>query len=323
MTTNFSEFFISINTETSTYEKAKYSIYYRIFSPINPEDIKADIILLSGICTNITHYTEISYYFAENGFRVILIDPPGFGLSSGMRAGLDNYDSKDTDIFTPATLLIYAQIIDSVLNDVYKNTNINKPKISLGAGFGGFLGSYHQNHIRSQLSYIIDGIKNNLFIGNILTNPVISIKNPNYTSFERFLITTGVKSSKLYLYDIDKLENYNLVSDFDRKFQLFYSTLKSINYIDYKLFLKIFREKNLFNGKFLGNFNKQFCDNLLIFQSKNDFLSDYSDLKLNFQTFEVENKTLIEYENYGHFILLEKDWKIIADQIIEWINNIL
>lgn len=321
MTTDFSEFFISINTKNSLNVEFKYSIYYRIFSPINESDIKADIILLSGICTNITHYTEISYFLSENGFRVILIDPPGFGLSSGMRAGLENYDK--IDFFSVSTHQIYYYIIDGVLNDVYFKTKINKPKISLGDGFGGFLGVYHQHYLRSQLSYIIDGDVKNKFIGNILTNPVISIKNPNYSSFEKFLITTGLKSDKLYLYDIDNLQNYNLISDLEKRFQLFHSTLKSTDYIDYKLFLKVFNNKDLFNGKFIGLFNKQFCDNLLIFQSKNDFLSDSEDLKLNFKSFEVENKTLIENENYGHFILLEKDWKSIANQIILWINGIL
>ena len=164
---NFSEFFVSVDTESGTYNKANYSIYYRIISPEFESDIKADIILISGFCTNVTHYTEISYYFAKNGFRVILIDPPGFGLSSGLRAGLDNYDDKDnSNVFTQATIIIYYQIINSVLNDVYKNTNINKPKISLGDGFGGFLGTYHQNNLRSLFSYI-EGDTTNKFIANI------------------------------------------------------------------------------------------------------------------------------------------------------------
>ena len=184
-------------------------------------------------------------------------------------------------------------------------------------------GLLHQNIKRSHIDYVTQVNIKNKFIGNIMTNPIVSIKNPNYNAFEKFLITVGLKSNRLYFYDNNNLQNYNLVSDFDRRFQLFYSTLKSINYIDYKLFLKIFQQKTLFNGKFLGLFNKQFCDNLLILQSKNDFLSDYNDLKLNFETFEVENKTLIEYENYGHFILLEKDWKLVANQIISWINGII
>lgn len=315
---DFSEHNILVLTKTGNNKEATYSIYYRVFSPEN-NNIKADIILFSGICVNITHYTELAYYLSENNFRVILIDSPGFGLSSGMRGGLDNYGVDGTGAFVTFSLRIYPSIIEEVLNDVYNRTNIIKPKISLGDGFGGFVPMYYQHDKKTSLIYD----EKNLFIGNIITNPIIDIKNPNYNFFQRLLITVKLKSGNLYLYDRKNLKNYNLVSDLDRRFELFHSHLKSLDYIDYKLYLNNFIEKSLFNGKFLGTFNKQFCKNLLIFQSKNDFLSDYNDLKLNFDNFEVENKTLIEFENYGHFILLEKNWKIIADQIINWINGVI
>jgi alpha-beta hydrolase superfamily lysophospholipase len=314
---DFSEHVILVKTSTSTYEKADYDIYYRIFTP--KTDIIADIVLISGFCANVTHYTEISYYLAEKGFRVITLDPPGFGLSSGLRGGLDNYDNDDINYTFTTTLPVYHQVIKAVLEDVYNKTKIDKPKISLGDSFGGFISLYYQ-HFKSTT---MDDLDKNFFIGNIITNPVISINNPNYNFFERFLITVKLKSGNLYLYDIENLKNYNLVSDLDRRFELFHSPLKSLNYIDYKLFLKVFKDKTMFNGKYLGTFNKQFCKNLLIFQSKNDFLSDYNDLKTKFDTFEVENKTLIEFENYGHFILLEKNWKMIADQIVEWVNGVV
>lgn len=316
----FFEETLKIQTSASTYEKAEYDVYYRIFTP---ENIKADIILLPGICVNTTHYTEISYYFAENGYRVILIDQPGFGFSSGLRGGLDNYDSKESS-FSTATLYIYYQVIDEILKYINKKTNIDVPKISLGDGIGGFLGLYHQNVKKSDISYVVEKNKENVFKANILINPIVSIKDPEYNWLEKFLITIRLKSGNLYLYDIENLKDFNLVSDLEKRFELFGSPLKSLNYIDYKLFLKAsFKEKDLFNGRFLSLFNKQFCDNLLIFQSKNDFLSDYNELKTKFNNFEVENKTLIEYENYGHFILLEKDWKIIANQIMNWIDGVL
>jgi alpha-beta hydrolase superfamily lysophospholipase len=321
----FYESNVLIKTEASTYEKADYNIYYRIFGPKNDSDIKADIILIPSICVNVTHYNEVAYYLAENNFRVILFDLPGFGLSSGiLRCGLDNYDSFDYDVFKTGTIYIYPQILNGVLDDVFKKTNINKPKISLGDSFGGFIGLYTQNVNRSQMDYVENpsSLSNN-FIGNIITNPILKIKNPNYNRFERFLITVGLKSNKLYVYDVENLQNHNLISDIDRRFEFFRSTLKSSDYIDYKLFLKVFSNKEVFNGSFLGLFNEQFCDNLLILQSKIDSLSDYQDLKDKFDSYTAKNKKLIEYENYGHFILLENDWKNIANEIIVWIDEVL
>ena len=320
----FYESNIIIKTQSSTYEKADYNIYYRIFGPQNDIDIKADIILIPSICVNVTHYNEVAYYLAENNFRVILFDLPGFGLSSGMRSGLDNYDSFDYDTFKTGTIFIYPQILNGVLDNVFLKTNINKPKFTLGDSFGGFVGLFTQNVTRSGLDYIQNplSIRNN-FIGNIITNPILNIKNPNYSRIERLLITVGLKSNKLYVYDVENLKNYNLISDLDRRFEFFRSTLKSSNYIDYKLFLKVFSNKSLFNGDFLGLFNEQFCDNLLILQSNSDTLSDYVELKNKFNSYTAKNKKLIEYEDYGHFLLLEKDWKIITNQIIHWINEVL
>jgi alpha-beta hydrolase superfamily lysophospholipase len=319
----FYESNVLIKTTTTTHQKADYSIYYRIFGPQSDTDIKADIILIPSICVNVTHYNEIAYYLAENNFRVILFDLPGFGLSSGMRCGLDNYDGIDS-FFSIGTIFIYTQILNGVLDDIFKKTNINKPKITLGDSFGGFIGLYTQNVTRSSMEYIQNplSIRNN-FIGNIITNPILNIKNPNYNSFERFLITVGLKSKKLYIYDIKNLKDYNLISDVERKIHFFSSDLKSSDYIDYKLFKKVFSNKALFNGDFVGLFNEQFCDNLLILQSKVDSLSDYQELKNKFQSYTAKNKKLIEYDNYGHFILLEKDWKIITDEIINWIEGIL
>lgn len=321
----FYESNVLIKTEASTYEKADYNIYYRIIGPENEIDIKADIILTPSICVNVTHYNEVAYYLAENNFRVILFDLPGTGLSSGLlRYGLDNYDSKDISSFTTSTVWIYHQLINSVLNDIFIKTNIKKPKISLGDSFGGFLGLYTQNVNRSGIGYIEDPTSNhNNFIANIITNPILNIKNPNYSRIERLLITVGLKSNKLYVYDVENLQNYNLVSDLDRRFEFFRSTLKSYDYIDYKLFLKVFSNKALFNGDYVGLFNEQFCDNLLILQSKVDPLSDYQELKNKFDLYTAKNKKLIEYENYGHFILLEKDWKNITDEIINWIDEVL
>jgi len=321
----FYESNVLIKTETSTYEKADYNIYYRIISPENEIDIKADIILAPSICVNVTHYNEVAYHLAENNFRVILFDLPGTGLSSGLlRYGLDNYDSKDNSYLTTSTVYIYQQILNGVLDDIFIKTNINKPKISLGDSFGGFIGLYTQNVNRSQMGYIENpsSIRNN-FIANIITNPILNIKNPNYSLIERLLITVGLKSNKLYIYDVENLKNYNLISDLDRRFEFFRSTLKSSDYIDYKLFLKVFISKTLFNGDYIGLFNEQFCDNLLILQSKVDPLSDYQELKDKFDLYTAKNKKLIEYENYGHFILLEKDWKNITNEIINWINEVL
>lgn len=318
----FYESTVLIKTEASS--KANYDIYYRIFSPQEDNDIKADILLIPSICVNVTHYNEVAYYLAENNFRVILFDLPGFGLSSGMRCGLDNYDTFDKSIFTSGTIFIYSQIVNAVLDDVLLKTNINKPKFTLGDSFGGFLGLYTQNNNRSSLEYAENpsSIKNN-FIGNIITNPILNIKNPNYNQIERLLITVGLKSNKLYIYDIENLKDCNLISDLEKRFQLFRNTLKSSDFIDYKLFLKVFSNKELFNGRYCGLFNEQYCDNLLILQSKNDPLSDYQDLKAKFSSYTAKTKKLIEYENYGHFILLENDWKIITDEIINWINGVL
>lgn len=321
----FYESSVLIKTEASTYEKANYDIYYRIIGPQNDDDIRADIVLIPNICVNVTHYNEVAYYLAENNFRVILFDLPGTGLSSGLlRYGLDNYDSFTIDIKTTGTIYIYQQILNGILDDVFTKTNINKPKISLGDSFGGFIGLYTQNVTRSSMDYNENpsSIRNN-FIANIITNPILNIGNPNYNPIERLLITVGLKSNKLYVYDVENLQNYNLISDLDRRFEFFRSTLKSSNYIDYKLFLKVFSNKLLFNGDFLGLFNQQFCDNLLILQSKVDPLSDYQELKNKFDLYTAKNKKLIEYENYGHFILLEKDWKMITNQIIDWINEVL
>jgi len=184
----FYESTVLVKTETSSYKKANYDIYYRIFGPQEDNAIKADILLIPSICVNVTHYNEVAYYLAGNNFRVILFDLPGFGLSSGMRCGLDNYDSLG------GTLFIYPQIVNAVLDDVLLKTKINKPKFTLGDSFGGFLGLYTQNNTRSSLEWVENpsSIKNN-FIGNIITNPVLNIKNPNYNQIERLLIIVGLK----------------------------------------------------------------------------------------------------------------------------------
>ena len=177
----FFEEIIKVNTCTITGEKANYDVYYRIFTP---ENIKADIVLLPGICVNTTHYTEISYYFAENGYRVILMDQPGFGFSSGLRGGLDNYDHKDNSTFSSSTIYVYQQVIEQVLNHINETTKILVHKISLGDGFGGFLGLLHQNVTKLTIDYTIkpDDYFPNRFYGNILTNPVVSVKDPDRKS---------------------------------------------------------------------------------------------------------------------------------------------
>ncbi|UZJ57347.1 hypothetical protein CBS101457_006667 [Exobasidium rhododendri] len=109
-----------------------YSIWQQD-DAMEKEKLNADIVLLHGINGYGGKSAALGRYYTENGFRVIVIDLPSFGRSSGLHSYLPS-------------LRILVEATHAVIKDVIKNDapEMQNRKIFLqGESMGGFTALYY------------------------------------------------------------------------------------------------------------------------------------------------------------------------------------
>lgn len=106
---------------------------WQIDEALQRENLNADIVLLHGINNYGGKAASVGRYYAENGFRVIAIDLPSFGRSSGLHSYLPS-------------MRILVEATHSVLKDVIQRdpAEMRGRKIFMqGESMGGFTALYY------------------------------------------------------------------------------------------------------------------------------------------------------------------------------------
>jgi acylglycerol lipase len=106
---------------------------WQIDEVMKREKLNADIVLLHGINNYGGKAASVGRYYIEHGFRVIAIDLPSFGRSSGLHSYLPS-------------LRILVEAVHSVMKDVIKNDPVDMRgrKIFMqGESMGGFTALYY------------------------------------------------------------------------------------------------------------------------------------------------------------------------------------
>ena len=100
-------------------------VTFQTFEKINrlPKDVKADLLLIHGYGDYGGKWVANAYKFIERGFRVIAVDLPGHGRSSGLH------------VLVPSCNYLI-QSVASVVKDVYPP---NKKLFVMGHSLGGYV----------------------------------------------------------------------------------------------------------------------------------------------------------------------------------------
>lgn len=106
---------------------------WQVDEAMEREKLEADVVLLHGINNYAGRQAEMGLYLCQQGFRVIAIDLPSFGRSSGLHCYLPS-------------LRILVEAVHSVLVDIMKHDppNMAGRKVFLqGESMGGFTALYY------------------------------------------------------------------------------------------------------------------------------------------------------------------------------------
>lgn len=113
-----------------------HRIYYQTFIQ---ENSKGSVVILHGFSEFIEKYSEIIYYFSQQGYDVYMLEHFGHGFSERSVSVGDNLSKVIIDEFE-----VYVEDVDQFVNDVVKPSHDDsKPLFLYGHSMGGGIATRH------------------------------------------------------------------------------------------------------------------------------------------------------------------------------------
>ncbi|MFX0140366.1 MAG: alpha/beta hydrolase [Candidatus Hodarchaeota archaeon] len=260
-------------------------IYYQAWIPDAP---KAVIQLVHGGFEHSGRYQNVVNELIPKGYAIYANDHRGHGKSEGIRNYIKSFDQFIED--------------EKIFYEILKKEHPNLPTFMLGHSLGSFIAIY----FTKKYEYLLDG----LILSGTGTSPGLET-NGFLKLIARFFSKIAPKmkfnpriNAKFLSHDIEVVKSYKndpLVNANKITARLSYEMVK--NFKEFKTFIRNFKLK------------------LLVQCGSEDKLIKGAE-KLN-DLFKMKDKTIKIYEGLYHEVYneIEKDRKIVLNDLSDWLNN--
>lgn len=258
-------------------------IFYQKDIPENP---KAIVIIVHGLCEHSGRYDYVTYKLNEAGFIVYRFDNRGHGQSGGEQGYVESFEHFFED----------ADRIVRIAKDQYEKL----PIFMLGHSMGGFIAAGYG------MKYP-DKLEGQIFSGAaLLENEKLTedIKKDDY--FEKYPMEKAPNAlSDLICRDPEIVKAYEEDS----------LVLKESN-------IKLLGEAFVKGPKWIAENIKNYNYPCLILHGEDDQIVPLDSAEWFYKNVPVDDKTIKIYENCYHEILNEKDEKeTVIKDIVNWIKK--
>lgn len=256
------------------------NLYYEKNIVDNP---KATIVLVHGLCENLTRYDDFVKILNENGYNVYRFDHRGHGRSEGKRGYAKSFKNfiNDTDLFVEMSIKEYP----------------NVKHFLMGHSMGGFTVNAYGVTYSEKLDGIISSAAPGIIMKMAKPLKYIPWKLIGWVSMKNEL---GGKLSH------DKKVEEEYVSS-------------PLNLMKYKIALAgtMFIDGVKYIHKNIDNFN---CP-VLYLHGNDDMIVEVESSEWLYENNPVLDKQIITYEGMYHEILNEIEKEMVIEDILYWLNN--